>query len=83
MIVHELVKDGNEDSLRYSYFCIYLGFFLEYKSFLNQNDYTINNKNIIPTEQSISVLKNHIMYWNTWSDCAMEKFWRNLEATLG
>lgn len=34
-------------------------------------NYTNTNKNI-PTEQGIYVLKNHILYWNTWPDYAMD-----------
>lgn len=88
MIVHEVVIvkvcDVDGDSLL-SLLLYIFEIFHRIKRFLkNQNNYTTNsNKTILPTEQSVSVLKSHIIYWDTWPDHAMEKFWRNSEATLG
>lgn len=85
-MVNELVIkvcDGDEDLLCYFYF-VYVWNFLKNKGFfLNQNkDTTTTKLKIIPVEQNISVLKNHIVYWDTWPDYAKEKFWRNSEAAL-
>ena len=46
MIVHELAKDANEDSLCDFYFCVFRDFSQNTKVFVTQNGYTIYSKNI-------------------------------------